>query len=309
MVRSEIKDFAKYRSLLAGNLTPIEPFSVDYLIVAGGGGAGTLRAGGGAGGYREGAVTLSGYQTYEVTVGAGGNSPLIYPSRGGTGINSNFSTISASGGGGGAGEGPESFTPGPGQNGSPGGSGGGASQYTGTGGAGNIGNYTPAEGFAGGGISGYLQAYAGAGGGGAGAAGGTGTGAGGGNGGIGRTTTIISTTLAAFAAVGQVSSNQVYFAGGGAGANGNQGTDGVGGLGGGANVTLPGSPNTGGGGGGRRVDQFPNANGAGGSGAVILSYPNARTIETLGGLVSNTVLVGPRKITIITAGTGNVRFI
>jgi hypothetical protein len=110
--------------------------------------------------------------------------------------------------------------------------------------------------------------------------------------------------------VGQVSSNQVYFAGGGAGAIGNVGTNGTGGLGGGASApNAPGAANTGGGGAGLRLDITPSASGAGGSGVVILSYPSARTLETVGGLTSTTTLVGTKNITIITAGTGNVRFV
>jgi hypothetical protein len=283
---------------------------VQYLVVAGGGGGGTLLAGGGAGGYREGsAFGASVGQNYTVTVGAGGTGAGSSNNlRGGTGNNSVFATISASGGGGGAGEGPQQFQPVAGMNGSPGGSGGGASQYAGVGGAGNIGGYTPVEGYAGGGVNGYLQAYASGGGGGAAAAGGDGTGASGGNGGIGAIPTIISAALASSFSIGQQSGGNVYFAGGGAGIKGNQGTDGAGGLGGGAGKHAAGAARTGGGGGGKRVDEAPNANVSGGSGVVVLCYPSNRTINVGAGLTASTLTDGGTKVTAFTAGTGTISF-
>ena len=66
---------------------PKEPYSADFLVIAGGGGAGYSRSGGGgAGGYRnsyssessgrnassESSLTLSGNTTYTITVGGGG---------------------------------------------------------------------------------------------------------------------------------------------------------------------------------------------------------------------------------------------
>ena len=85
--------------------------TVEYLVLAGGGGAsGDRSGGGGAGGFRtnhspstpsprDGGLSVSA-QTYPITVGAGG-SPSPSPSGGGKGNNSVFSTITSTGGGGG----------------------------------------------------------------------------------------------------------------------------------------------------------------------------------------------------------------
>jgi hypothetical protein len=104
--------------------------SVDYLVVAGGGGAGgDLGAAGGAGGFRIGAVCSPGAPplsapgglpvsatTYPITVGSGG-AGNTGTGQGTSGSNSIFSTITSAGGGGGAGD--------VGKIGLPGGSGGG----------------------------------------------------------------------------------------------------------------------------------------------------------------------------------------
>lgn len=123
--------------------------TVDYLVVAGGGGApvnpvptGARGGGGGAGGYREskqptapwtasplatttGITVSTSPGTYPITVGAGGvdGYGLQDGPRGGNGGNSVFSTITSTGGGGG-GSGGGAGTP-PCKNGAPGGSGGG----------------------------------------------------------------------------------------------------------------------------------------------------------------------------------------
>ena len=284
-------------------------FPIQYVVVAGGGAGGTILAGGGAGGYRTSNSFLVNPQTnYTVTVGAGGATSTTYPTRGGSGTNSVFGSISATGGGGGAGEGPQQFGAHPGMNGSAGGSGGGGGQYSGVGGTGNAGGYSPVEGYDGGGVAGYLQAYAGGAGGGAGGAGTPGTGAGGGNGGVGAISTIISTALATSLSVGQVSGGNVYFAGGGPGVNGNQGTDGTPGLGGGGTAQQAGAARTGGGGSGKRSDLFPNANVSGGSGVVILRYPATSNLNVGAGLTSSTTTVNTEKVTVFTAGTGTVSF-
>ena len=85
------------------------PASVDYLVVAGGGGAGGTRgAGGGAGGFRTGTGLPVSISPYTVTVGGGGAAattagfsapPGTSGSNGGL---STFSSITSSGGGGGA---------------------------------------------------------------------------------------------------------------------------------------------------------------------------------------------------------------
>ena len=130
-------------------------YSIEYLIVAGGGGAPGSRGdgygtgGGGAGGYREfGSTTLTaGAAGMTVTIGAGGNGNGI-PWYGGNGANSgsnsSFNGNSSTGGGGGGG---------PFRNGYSGGSGGAGgwnkarfNNYARSPGGGNAGGYTPSEG-------------------------------------------------------------------------------------------------------------------------------------------------------------------
>jgi len=130
--------------------------TVDYLVIAGGGGTGyDKKQGGGAGGYRESSGAASGcyttsarnscvsgltltVSTYPVTVGGGGGpggSPYCTPSAGGS--SSIFSTITSTGGGSGS---PDPLTSTP--LGSDGGSGG---SY----GAGNTPPTNPVQGFPG----------------------------------------------------------------------------------------------------------------------------------------------------------------
>lgn len=130
-------------------------YDIQYLIVAGGGGAPGSRGdgygtgGGGAGGYREfGSTTLTaGAAGMTVTIGAGGNGNGI-PWYGGNGANSgsnsSFNGNSSTGGGGGGG---------PFRNGYSGGSGGAGgwnkarfNNYARSPGGGNAGGYTPSEG-------------------------------------------------------------------------------------------------------------------------------------------------------------------
>jgi hypothetical protein len=167
--------------------------TVDYLVVAGGGGAGfNYAAGGGAGGFREShSVPVSGCYTasplatptalpvsatgYPITVGAGGpGGPPTTSSRACSGSNSVFSTItSAGGGGGGAGGSPSPVSDG---NGRDGGSGGGAGGYgpgTRGGGCGNQPPVSPPQGNNGGPATAPGSGYASAGGGGATAVGGS----------------------------------------------------------------------------------------------------------------------------------------
>jgi hypothetical protein len=93
--------------------------TVDYLVVAGGGGAGSDRAGGGgAGGYRESSGAASGCysrsplgacasalpvtaQGYPIIVGGGGAGQPGGSTAGSAGSNSSFSSITSAGGGGG----------------------------------------------------------------------------------------------------------------------------------------------------------------------------------------------------------------
>jgi len=247
----------------SGTFTPLSNLTADYLVVAGGGGAGGAQAtdvgsgGGGAGGLRctvgatggggtlESALSLTANTGYTVTVGAGGAGGFD-TAYGTNGSNSVFSTITSTGGGGGA-----RF----GAAGSSGGSGGGG----GTSGGGGAG--TANQGFAGAAGLGS-GARTGGGGGGAGVAGTAGSS--GGHGGNGVTTSI-SGTSTTYAGGG----------GGGAGASGNGGTGGTGGGANGSNYSGNGNSataNTGGGGGGASAPGSARTGGTGGSGIVIVRY-------------------------------------
>jgi len=141
--------------------TPAGADTVDYLVVAGGGGAGVSgtsdpSGGGGAGGYRESSGAASGCytvsprgsgvsalsisaSTYPITVGGGGSGSSSFPSKGGNGGNSNFSTITSTGGGGGGSGYGYGGTEGS-RDGNPGGSGGGAGYSGPAGGGGSAGS-------------------------------------------------------------------------------------------------------------------------------------------------------------------------
>ena len=265
---------------------------VDYMIVAGGGGASDSHAGaGGAGGFRETPGSVSGCYTaspiagslsafnvvatdYPVVVGAGGVGGFgPGPSPGGSnGSDSSVFGFSSSGGGGGQ---PAN---GAAAAGSSGGSGGGGigigSRPNTTGGTGNTPSTAPAQGTNGGNGSPFPKTGPGIGGGGGGGGAtvagspatptGSGPGSTGGNGGAGATTNI--------------SASPLTFAGGGGGGGwgGSNSTGGAGGGGGGKGNSgdgIPGTVNTGGGGGGRGPGANPSsANGAGGSGIVYIRY-------------------------------------
>ena len=246
--------------------------SVDYLVVAGGGGGsrGTGSGGSGAGGFRTSSGAASGcYSTsplgscvsalpvtatgYPITVGGGGAVAGSVATRASDGSNSVFSSITSTGGGAAA---TQLLTTG-----NSGGSGGGGSSTGGsTGGAGNTPSVSPPQGNNGGAGGGT---YHGGGGGGATAAGSNYCGTNAGNGGAGATTSI--------------STSPTAYAGGGGGAS-NGGTAGTGGTGGGGNGGVEsgtnataGTANTGGGAGGV---EYPDATGVanGGSGIVIIRY-------------------------------------
>jgi hypothetical protein len=257
---------------------------VDYLVVAGGGGAGGWAGGGaGAGGFREGKCTSDPYtaspldagsglsvsvQTYPITVGAGG-AGQPYPNRDSTtkGSNSVFSTITSAGGGVGA---PNSFFPGhdcgatAGNGGSGGGATAGASPVVGQG---NTPPVSPPQGNNGGTGGPGPAGHFGGGGGGAGAVGNNVAGPNdGGPGGAGVTSSITGSPVAR--------------AGGGGGGNVATGasTGGTGGGGGSAGPTggVAGTTNTGGGGGGSYAPTptgtSAGAGGSGGSGVVVIRY-------------------------------------
>jgi hypothetical protein len=217
---------------------------INYLVVAGGGGAGGTNkppgpgsgfAGGtgGAGGFRTGTIFGPKPGTYVITVGAGGSDsgPV---SIGQNGANSVFSITASSNnivsvGGGGGGAGRSTSPPAPGTAGSPGGSGGGGGGPNRPGGAG-----IPGQGFPGGPGSGPS---------GPGNQSGTGGGAGG-PGNEGNTPTL--SVLAGPGAPSTITGSPVTYAIGGSSSSG------------------AGAPNTGNGGG---------TNQPGGSGIVILSVP------------------------------------
>jgi len=264
---------------------------VDYLVVAGGAGGGATGSahsggGGGAGGFREGRNTIPHYTasplvapvgltvsvtSFPVTVGGGGAGGSNF-TRGVSGSNSVFSTITSAGGGGGGGIG----TPGthPCRSGASGGSGGGgSSQQAGTGGSGNTPPTNPPQGSGGSGGTDAPPNLISGGGGGA-----TSIGTAGapvaiqGVGGNGATTSITDSPV-------------IYSGGGGAGGvtTGGPGAGGAGGPGGGGaggtispspRIGVAGTNNTGGGGGGAAAapTNIDAAGGAGGKGIVVIRY-------------------------------------
>jgi hypothetical protein len=266
--------------------TPIGSTTVDYMVVAGGGGSSLYALGaGGAGGFRMSTALPVSVATYPVTIGAGGvgATPSAPNSNGSQGGNSIFSTITSSGGGAGG----NFNTPGPvATDGSAGGSGGGIGRDAYLAGRtsannGNLPSVSPSQGNPGGvyayGPSGTQGA---AGGGGASASGGNGSpGNGAGPGGAG------SPAAPVFGAApkpyyqannplnGPTSTG--IFAGGGGSASYPCGSGGgTGGPGGGGNgKPSPGNGNNGlantGGGGGA---SFNCNSGSGGSGVVLIRY-------------------------------------
>jgi hypothetical protein len=271
---------------------PAGSISVDYLVVAGGGGAAGIginnsgMAGGGAGGYRESGGTASGCYTvsplgacvsalpvsvtsYPITVGAGGSGGAIgLGNMGSNGNPSIFSTITSAGGGRGGGYNGSWIS------GCAGGSGGGGT-FCFSGSAGNTPPVSPPQGNAGGdGIS-PPGACGSAGGGGATSAGNNAVNPNtGGTGGNGAGTAINP-------AQGTPGPNGAlkYFAGGGGGAPFQVPGTICGGYGGGgpsaaaAGPGVNGTTNTGGGAGGTSSSPSCSYAGAsGGSGIVIIRY-------------------------------------
>jgi hypothetical protein len=263
----------------SGTFTATQGITCDYLVVAGGGGAGGYGSGGGgAGGFRTATSQALTAGNYAVVVGAGGAAGYN-TTAGFSGSISSFRTTESAGGGG-TGYGGTGIQSG----GSGGGGFGGLSGPKGAngGGFGNTPSTSPSQGNDGGDGSPSASNYGTGGGGGAGAVGGNGTGSAGGNGGIGSSTAISGGSATG---LGQLSSSTYYFAGGGGGATTFGGTGGTGGIGGGGNGKSgsantngdSGTANTGGGGGGGSVLNAPGSarGGAGGSGIVIIRYPMA----------------------------------
>ena len=251
--------------------------TVDYLVVAGGGGAGSDRAGGGgAGGYRESSGAASGCYSrsplgacvsalpvsatgYPITIGGGGSGQPGSGTAGSAGNNSIFSSITSAGGGGGSTQSAAGST---------GGSGGGGAGIGNPNNAGLAGNTPPVSppqgnngGTGNGTESGPKQRAAG-GGGGATAVGTTGTPSQNGCGGAGATSSITASPVArAGGGAGGVNSSPTGPASGGTGGGGaSPGPNGV-----------SGTANTGGGGGGG-AGCSPGTGGSGGSGVVIIRY-------------------------------------
>ena len=277
---------------------------VEYLVIGGGAGGGSVSVlgaggGGGAGGYRSSVIgessggggsaeSVLSIQSgiYTVTVGAGG-------SAGTSGSNSVFDTITSLGGGSGG----STSTKTPGSGGSGGGGFGRAVAETTTGATGTTG-----QGFDGGDALGSdvdPVAHSGGGGGGASSVGLDGSGASGGNGGGGVSSSITGSSVA-----------RAGGGGGGKRVSGTVGSATAGGGAGGLNTGgVNGTVNTGGGGGGAgENDNGTELGGAGGSGVVIIKYPSIFTATPSVGLTSITNTVGDYKVTTFTEGTGTVTF-
>ncbi len=263
---------------------------VSYVVVGGGAsGAVNYGGGGGAGGFRE-VVSpaspytgspLNGYPAspnritvsatnYPITVGGGGTVNPCTATKGNSGSNSIFSTITAAGGGGG-GVGANCSQKAGIAGGSGGGSGsGGPTGVYSCGGAGNTPPTTPAQGTAGGAGNRNPSTHTHGGGGGGATVAGTAAGGCGqsgtpyGDGGAGATSSITGSPVArAGGGGGGANSGGANPAGGagGGGAGGNCGATGPG---------VAGTANTGGGGG--SGSGGPRISGAGGSGVVIIRY-------------------------------------
>jgi hypothetical protein len=279
-VNTSSREFA----VIVNFITPT--VTVNYLVLAGGGGGGgqyasgsTGTGGGGAGGFRTSAGTSGGGSSAEtalsvtrgnnhtITVGAGGPS-------GGTsmGINARGFNSSISGTGittiTSIGGGGGSYDTFIGSyNAQEGGSGGGGAS-SGQGGSGTVG-----QGYRGGNISGDRYGSNGAPGGGAGGAGSDSAGQQVGGAGVSSSITGSSITYAT----------------------------------GGDNYSFAsGTANRGNGGAGRIGSAGSQAGAPGGSGIIVLRYPSTETITVGSGLTSSTSTVGENKVTVITAGTGNV---
>jgi hypothetical protein len=278
------------------------PYSADMLIVAGGGAGGqtTIQGGGGggAGGFRTSTQTLTGAETYTITVGSGGAVGTLNNNttagQGGNGVDSSISgtgitTITSTGGGGGGAANANNTS---GQAGKAGGSGGGGGAYgTNVGGSGNTPSTSPSQGNNGGHMIG--QPYNGGGGG------------GGANAVGGNVTTNLDAGAGGDGTASSIEGSSITYAGGGAGGVTNPypgtvpGGAGGGGVSGKQSVSGGGNgtDGLGGGGGGGGGTTTPLQAGTGGSGVVILSVPDANYSGTTTG--SPTVTTGVSGKTII----------
>ncbi|NBU73489.1 MAG: hypothetical protein EBS53_18955, partial [Bacteroidetes bacterium] len=265
--------------------------SIDYLVVAGGGGAGrgapndnTSMGGAGAGGMLDAnRVPFRLFVPYTLTVGSGGAGSSTLQTVGGKGNDSVLGFVRADGGGTTA---------------QAGGSGGAGSTYGGTSGTGGAGNGRfgavpdPIQGNYGGGSpsSGVGNMFSG---------GGGGAGQQGGNTEAGPQTSPAGVGRGGNGRLSSITGVSTYYAGGGGGAPGGYGGtgSGVGGLGGGGSTATSGNVNTGGGGGGAVGAQ---SGGSGGSGIVVFRAPTSVAAVFSPGVTyrSNTI-----------ASNGNVTYI
>jgi hypothetical protein len=251
------------------SLTDSPPtYSVDFLVIAGGGSGGWQgnSGGGGAGGYRTSTQSVTSGTVITVTVGDGG-AGITSSGSGNNGSNSSISgsgltTITSAGGGGGG-----SFL----TSGNNGGSGGGAGYSGSTGASGNTPSTSPSQGNNGGdGAGSNPPAYGAGGGGGAGAVGQNGTSSKGGDGGAGLASSITGSSVTR--AGGGGGGTDATIGSGGSGGGGNGATNNV-------NDATSGTANTGSGGGATDT----GTSGAGGKGVVILSVPTANYSSTTTG--------------------------
>ena len=254
--------------------------SADYLVVAGGGGGGYGGAGdragggGGGGGTRYGSLSVTGGNSYTVTVGDGGaGSTGGSTGNAAAGGNSVFSSITSNGGGGG------------GNGGGSGGDGGSGGGGHGGAGSGNTPSTSPSQG-ANGGAGGNHAGGGGGGGGATGSTGGANSGGNGGNGGAGYNGSGTSWIGTSYGVSG-------WFAGGGGGGfrNSQGTTSGTGGQGGGGAAGSPataGTANTGGGGGGHSLPTNNSGNGYPGGSGTVLIHTDAISVYDNMTLVSTT---------------------
>lgn len=261
------------------------PQFVEYLCVAGGGGAGFTgngSGGGGAGGVLSGIVPVTAGTSYTVTIGSGGAGSSSQGAVGSSGVASVFGSITSTGGGGGA----SGSLNGTLSRATSGGSGGG-----GTGGSSGIGDIgaqgTVNQGNSGGNGSGNF----GGGGGGAGTIG------------LSGITSVVAGNGGAGIASGITGTVTTYAGGGAGGINATgRGTGGVGGGGStGASADTTGgsgTANTGGGGGGGWASGLNQNGGSGGSGIVIVSYPDVYAAPT----------ATTGSPTVSTSGSGSISF-
>ena len=266
-----------YLTSAGGWKVPSNVTRINYLVVAGGGAGGGSNmesdyagGGGGGGGVRTSVANIT-PSVMSVVVGMGQTATTCVSGRGRPSLisGSGLATISATGGGSGScnvnsGDGAGGIAA------NSGGSGGGAGSqtYATAVGTGNLGGYTPVEGYSGGAAradTGSSLYQSGGGGGGAAAAGSAGSSSTAGAGGAGRLSTILDGTTR-------------YYGGGGGGGVRSGPTVGSGGAGGGGTGggfgTVQGTAGTAGLGGGGGGNSKPIGN-SGGSGVVIIRWITA----------------------------------